>query len=65
MYARKQSRLSLAIQYLILTMGVIFSIFPIYFVAQASLRPGNQLYSTSLQLLPTNATLDNFRYVLT
>lgn len=65
MYARKQSRLSLAIQYLILTMGVIFSIFPIYFVAQASIRPGNQLYSTSLQLLPTHATLDNFRYVLT
>jgi arabinogalactan oligomer/maltooligosaccharide transport system permease protein len=32
---------------------------------QASLRPGNQLYTTDLQLFPTDATLDNFRYVLT
>jgi arabinogalactan oligomer/maltooligosaccharide transport system permease protein len=50
---------------LILILGVIFSVAPIYFVAQAALRPGNQLYSTNLQLVPTNATLDNFRYVLT
>jgi arabinogalactan oligomer/maltooligosaccharide transport system permease protein len=65
MFSRKQSPLSLALQYMVLIMGVLFAIFPIYFVAQASLRPGNQLYSTNLQLLPTNATLDNFRYVLT
>jgi arabinogalactan oligomer/maltooligosaccharide transport system permease protein len=65
MFSRKQSWLSLGIQYLILILGVIFSVAPIYFVAQAALRPGNQLYSTNLQLVPTNATLDNFRYVLT
>jgi arabinogalactan oligomer / maltooligosaccharide transport system permease protein len=65
MFARKQSRLSLTFQYLVLILGALFAIFPIYFVVQASLRPGNQLYSTNLQLLPTNATLDNFRYVLT
>jgi arabinogalactan oligomer/maltooligosaccharide transport system permease protein len=63
MFARKQSIFSLAIQYLILILGVIFAVFPIYFVIQASLRPGNQLYSTTLQLWPTDATLDNFRYV--
>lgn len=53
------------VQYIILIIGVVFSIFPIYFVAQAALRPGNSLYSTELQLIPANATLENFRYVLT
>jgi len=65
MIAKRQSPATLALLYGILLIGVIFSVFPIYFVVQAALRPGNQLYSTELQLLPTNATLENFRYVLT
>lgn len=65
MIARRQSIGALALQYFILALGLIFSVFPIYFLFQASLRPGNTLYSTNLQLLPTNATLDNYRYVLT
>lgn len=64
MMHRRQSPVTLTMLYLLLIAGVIFSIFPIYFVMQAALRPGNQLYSTDLQLLPTNATLENFRYVL-
>ena len=65
MNARNQSAGALLLQYAILVLGTIFSVFPIYFVIQASLRPGNQLYTTDLQLFPTDATLDNFRYVLT
>jgi arabinogalactan oligomer/maltooligosaccharide transport system permease protein len=44
---------------------VLFAVFPIYFVLQASLRPGQQLYTTDLQLFPTAPTLANFEYVLT
>lgn len=65
MRARRQSGWAIAIQYVILVIGLIFSLFPIYFVFQAALRPGNALYSTELQLLPKNATLGNFSYVLT
>jgi arabinogalactan oligomer/maltooligosaccharide transport system permease protein len=65
MNARKQSMGALGLQYLILLLGTFFAVFPIYFVMQASLRPGNQLYTTDLQLFPSDATLDNFRYVLT
>ncbi len=65
MTARRQGPLLMTVQYVILAIGLIFSIFPIYFVFQAALRPGNTLYSTELQLLPRNATLENFRYVLT
>ncbi|KAB8143938.1 sugar ABC transporter permease [Chloroflexia bacterium SDU3-3] len=65
MNLRRPSAAALALQYAILALGLIFSVFPIYFVIQAALRPGNQLYSTELQLLPTNPTFDNFRDVLT
>src|SRR5262245_57060435 len=65
MNARKPTVASLSLQYAILVLGAFFAVFPIYFVFQASLRPGNQLYTTELQLLPTDATFDNFRYVLT
>lgn len=65
MNARKPRARALAFQYAILGLGGFFSLFPIWFVVQASLRPGNQLYTTDLQLFPTDATLDNFRYVLT
>ncbi|HNP73065.1 MAG TPA: sugar ABC transporter permease [Kouleothrix sp.] len=57
--------LTAVLLHLALLLGTIFSVFPIYFVVQASLRPGNTLYSTQLQLLPVNATLDNYRYMLT
>jgi arabinogalactan oligomer / maltooligosaccharide transport system permease protein len=65
MNARHPRASTLALQYAILLVGAFFSVFPIYFVLQASLRPGNQLYTTDLQLFPADATLDNFRYVLT
>jgi arabinogalactan oligomer/maltooligosaccharide transport system permease protein len=63
MFSRKQTFTSLAFQYTILVLGMIFAVFPIYFVVQASLRPGQQLYSTNLQLWPVDASLENFRYV--
>ncbi len=65
MIARRQSFTTMLAQYILLALGLLFSIFPIYFVFQAALRPGNTLYSTELQLIPTNATLENFAYVLT
>ena len=65
MFSRKQSFSSLALQYIVLILGIVFALFPIYFVVQASLRPGNQLYSTDLQLWPVDATLENLRFVWT
>jgi arabinogalactan oligomer / maltooligosaccharide transport system permease protein len=65
MNARNPRPGALILQYAILVVGTVFAVFPIYFVFQAALRPGNQLYSTELRLIPTDATLDNFRYVLT
>lgn len=50
--------------YLFLVVMTIFSLFPIYFVVQASVRDGQSLYTTDLQLIPTNFTLGNYTHVL-
>ncbi|RRR77365.1 MAG: ABC transporter permease subunit [Candidatus Viridilinea halotolerans] len=63
--SRQTSRVTLVLLYAILIVAILFAAFPIYFVAQASLRPGQSLYSTQLQLLPNDATLANYRYVTT
>lgn len=55
----------IAVVYLYLIVMTIFSIFPIYFVLQASLRGNQTLYTTDLQLFPTHPTLDNYTFVLT
>jgi arabinogalactan oligomer/maltooligosaccharide transport system permease protein len=43
---------------------LVFAVFPIYFLVAAAFRPGQALYSTNLQLIPTTVTLDNFDYML-
>lgn len=44
---------------------VLFAVFPVLQVVGISLRPGDQLYSTELRLVPPNATLDAYRIMLT
>lgn len=51
--------------YLFLIVMTVFALFPIYFVVQASLRGNQTLYTTDLELFPTQPTLDNYGYVLT
>ena len=44
---------------------VLFALFPVIQVVGISLRPGDQLYTTDLQLIPDNATLEAFRVMFT
>ena len=46
-------------------MFVLFSIFPILQIVGISLRPGDQLYSTDLKLIPDNHTFDAYRIMIT
>ncbi|GAC1361189.1 MAG: ABC transporter permease subunit [Herpetosiphon sp.] len=64
---RKQSPLALAGLYLILILTVFFALFPVWFLVTASLRSGQSLFSTNLAnaLLPTDVTMENYRYMLT
>jgi arabinogalactan oligomer/maltooligosaccharide transport system permease protein len=51
--------------YFVLTLFVVYALYPISQIVTISLRPGNRLLSTSLALIPEGATLDNFRVLLT
>ncbi|MCB2199290.1 sugar ABC transporter permease [bacterium] len=51
--------------YAILLVFVLIAVYPVIRVASISLRPGDRLLSTSLALIPPDATLDNFRILFT
>jgi len=58
---RKRARfLQRAATHLILVVFSLIAVFPIWQVLNISLRPGNQLLSTSLEFLPAKATLQNY-----
>jgi len=52
--------LQLASSHVVLAFFAIVAIFPIWQVFNISLRPGDQLLSTSLELVPRNATFENY-----
>jgi len=43
---------------------VIAELFPLYWIVSASLRPYGTLYTTEVRLIPTDATLDAFQWLL-
>lgn len=55
----------LGLIYLFLTLMTIFALFPVYYVVQASLAGGQNLYTTDLHILPANPTFDNYVYAFT
>lgn len=44
---------------------LVIVVFPVFFVIQAAVRPGQSLYTLTLSLWPSHPTLDNFRYIMT
>ncbi len=51
--------------YIVLTLFSLFALFPIVQVFTISLRPSNQLFSTSLELIPDGATFQNYVSIFT
>jgi len=47
--------------YLVLILFTVIAVYPVLQVFTISLRPADRLLSTSLQIIPENATLDNYR----
>jgi len=52
--------LQLAATHVVLAFFALVAVFPIWQVFNISLRPGDQLLSTSLELVPRSATFDNY-----
>ena len=54
----------MALSYLALFIFTLFALYPISRLVTSALRPGDQLFSSSLALIPHGATLANFRTLL-
>ena len=65
MAKRKTRFTSMAASYLVLIVAAAFAIYPILRIVTISLRPGDRLLSTSLAIIPDDATLDNYVTLLT
>ncbi|MEX1138981.1 MAG: sugar ABC transporter permease [Bacteroidota bacterium] len=67
MAARKtyESLLQKALSYTVLAVFSLIAIFPIWQIVNISLRPGNQLLSTTLEIIPSGATFENYIMLLT
>ncbi len=55
----------IGLSYFALLLFVLFALYPISRIVTIALRPGDQLLSPSLALIPAGATLANFRVLLT
>ncbi len=62
---KRTRTIQLTLSYAVLSLFVLVSIFPIWQVVNISLRPGNQLLPTSLELIPGRATFDNYVHLFT
>jgi arabinogalactan oligomer/maltooligosaccharide transport system permease protein len=59
---KKQIKLfPVVVKYTVLIFVTIITIYPVIRIISVSLRPGNLLLTTSLDLIPDNATLESFR----
>lgn len=58
------SRFGRLLTHLVLILACIAAAYPILRVMSVSLRPGDRLLSTSLAIIPPDATLENYRVVL-
>ncbi len=60
----ERSRISTLLIHLALLLACIIAVFPALRIITVSLRPGDMLLSTSLQIIPDNATLQNYKEVI-
>lgn len=56
----KTSALRVTLSYLVLGIFVLAALFPVLQIFTVSLRPADRLLSTSLEVIPKNASLDNY-----
>jgi arabinogalactan oligomer/maltooligosaccharide transport system permease protein len=62
--AKIRQNIRLSVVYLFLAVVSLWVLFPLWRVLSVALRPGDRLLSTTLELIPSDATLNNFRKVL-
>ena len=51
--------------YCILALGILYVLFPFYWMITNSLKPSGELYVTPITYWPRNLTLENYQFILT
>lgn len=59
-FERTDSKFKIILIYLVLIFMSFIAIYPVLNILSSSLRPSNQLFSTSLKIIPDNASLINY-----
>jgi arabinogalactan oligomer/maltooligosaccharide transport system permease protein len=62
---KKNTGLRLAGSYAVLILFSVIALFPVWQIVSISLRPADRLLSTTLELVPANATWENYRSLFT
>lgn len=63
-FEKTVSRWTYAAIYAVLTIVTLLTIYPIIQVIGVSLRPGDSLHTTSLEIIPKNASLNSYRQLI-
>lgn len=63
-FERNDGPIKIIFIYLLLLLFVLITVYPLLNVLSVALRPGDKLFSTSLKIVPDDATLENFRIAL-
>lgn len=63
-FERNDSPAKVVAIYIVLIIGCIITVYPLLNMLSMALRPGNELYSTSLAIIPKDASLINFKTAL-
>ncbi|NUO82210.1 ABC transporter permease subunit [candidate division KSB1 bacterium] len=63
-FEKSTSKWTYAAIYAALTIVTLFTIYPIIQVIGVSLRPGDRLHTTSLSIIPENASLNSYRQLI-
>ena len=53
-----------SVHYFLLSLYVLFALFPLYWLLKVALTPNELLYSEGIRLWPSRASLEHFRFVL-
>ncbi len=62
---KKGTGIRLAGSYAVLILFSLIALFPVWQIVSISLRPADRLLSTTLELVPANATFENYRSLFT
>ncbi|QQO10083.1 carbohydrate ABC transporter permease [Breznakiella homolactica] len=61
----RNARIKTAMVYIVSLIGIVWSLFPIYWMLKSSLTPNSEMYGINPSLLPSKITLEHYKQLFT